>query len=104
MVDRRLDDPRSGLYSPRLVDTIRRHDGQPALCMLNRKGRARLLACNACGAIAQCERCEAAVVQPADVLVCERCGTERPVICAECGSTVLKNLRVGVGRVRRYLA
>ena len=103
VIDRRQDDPRSGLYSPRLVDGIRRHDGQAALCILNRKGRSRLLACNACGAIAQCERCEAAVVQPADVLVCERCGTERPVICIACGSTVLKNLRVGVGRVQEEI-
>ena len=103
VVDRRQDDPRSGLYSPKLVDAIRRHDGQPALCILNRKGRSRLLACNACGAIAQCERCEAAVVQPADVLVCERCGTERPVICTACGSTSMRNLRVGVGRMQEEI-
>jgi primosomal protein N' (replication factor Y) (superfamily II helicase) len=103
IVDRRNDDPRSGLYSPRLVDTIRRHDGQAALCILNRKGRSRLLACQACGEVARCERCDAAVVQPADVLVCERCGTERAVFCIACGSTQLRNLRVGAGRVQEEL-
>jgi primosomal protein N' (replication factor Y) len=103
VIDRRQDDPRSGLYSPKLVDTIRRHEGRAALCVLNRKGRSRLLACNACGAIAQCERCEAAVVQPADVLVCERCGTQRPVICTACGSTSTRNLRVGVGRMQEEI-
>ncbi|MEY2447807.1 MAG: hypothetical protein QOH79_1283 [Acidimicrobiaceae bacterium] len=103
VIDRRQDDPRSGLYSPRLVETIRRHEGQAALCILNRKGRSRLLACQACGEVARCERCDAAVVQPADVLVCERCGTERPVLCAACGSTVLRNLRVGVGRVQEEM-
>ncbi|MEY2422643.1 MAG: hypothetical protein QOI95_2710 [Acidimicrobiaceae bacterium] len=103
VVDRRQDDPRSGLYSPRLVDTIRRHEGQAALCILNRKGRSRLLACQACGEVARCERCDAAVVQPADVLVCERCGTERPVLCVACGSTSLRNLRVGVGRVQEEM-
>jgi len=103
VIDRRQDDPRSGLYSPKLVDTIRRHDGQAALCILNRKGRSRLLACNACGEVARCERCDAAVVQPSSVLVCERCGTERPVICAACGSTALRNLRVGVGRVQEEM-
>lgn len=103
IVDRRKDDPRSGLYSPRLVDTIRRHEGRAALAVLNRKGRSRLLACQACGEVARCERCDAAVVQPADVLVCERCGTERPVVCAACGSTVLRNLRVGVGRVQEEM-
>ena len=103
VIDRRDDDPRSGLYAPRLADTIRRHEGQAALCILNRKGRSRLLACNACGAVAECERCAAAVVQPADVLVCERCGTERPVVCAACGSTKFRNLRVGVGRVQEEI-
>ena len=103
VVDRRQDDPRSGLYSPRLVDTIRRHEGQATLCILNRKGRSRLLACGACGEVARCERCDAAVVQPADVLVCERCGTERPVLCVACGSTSLRNLRVGVGRVQEEM-
>ena len=47
--------------------------------------------------------CDAAVVQPATVLRCERCGTERPVLCTACGSTKLRNLRVGVGRVREEL-
>jgi primosomal protein N' (replication factor Y) len=103
VVDRRQDDPRSGLYSPRLIDAIRRREGQAALCILNRKGRARLLACQACGEVARCERCDAAVVQPSDVLVCERCGTERPVLCVECGSTTLRNLRVGVGRVQEEM-
>jgi len=103
VIDRRQDDPRSGLYSSKLVDAIRRHDGQPALCILNRKGRSRLLACNSCGTIAQCERCDAAVVQPADVLVCERCGTERPVICTACRSTSMRNLRVGVGRMQEEI-
>lgn len=103
IIDRRQDDPRSGLYSSRLVDTIRRHEGQAALAILNRKGRSRLLACQACGEVARCERCDAAVVQPADVLVCERCGTERPVLCIACGSTSLRNLRVGVGRVQEEM-
>jgi primosomal protein N' (replication factor Y) len=103
VVDRRQDDPRSGLYSQRLVDSIRRHEGQAALCILNRKGRSRLLACQACGEVARCERCDAAVVQPADVLVCERCGTERPLVCTACGSTTLRNLRVGVGRVQEEM-
>ncbi len=103
VVDRRRDDPRSGLYSDRLVQAIRRAGDRRAVCVLNRKGRSRLLACVACGQVATCERCGAAVVQPADALRCERCGTERPVVCTACGSTALKNLRVGVGRAREEL-
>ncbi len=48
--------------------------------------------------------CEAAVRQLDEaVLVCGRCGTERPVVCAACGSERLKNLRQGVTRAREEL-
>ncbi len=103
VVDRRRDDPRSGLYSERLVDRIRRTDDRAVLCVLNRKGRSRLLACASCGEVATCERCGAAVVQPEDVLRCERCGLERPVVCLACGATTMRNLRVGVGRAQEEL-
>lgn len=103
VVDRRRDDPRSGLYSERLVQAIRRAEPRRAMCVLNRKGRSRLLACTVCGEVATCERCEAAVVQPEQALHCERCGTDRPVVCTACGSTKLRNLRAGVGRVREEL-
>jgi primosomal protein N' (replication factor Y) len=73
------------------------------VCVLNRKGRARLLACSACGELARCERCGASVVQDADQLRCAHCGATRPVMCASCGSTRLKTLRPGVTRVREEL-
>jgi primosomal protein N' (replication factor Y) (superfamily II helicase) len=103
VVDRRRDDPRIGLYSDRLLQAIRRAGSRRVVCVLNRKGRSRLLACAVCGEVATCERCDAAVVQPASELRCDRCGTERPVVCSACGSTKLRNLRVGVGRVREEL-
>ena len=60
VIDRRQDEPgRAGLYSPRLVELMR--GGGRVLCVLNRKGRARLLACAACGEMAGCERCGAAL-------------------------------------------
>jgi len=102
IVDRRNDDPRSGLYSERLVRLVR--GGGRVACILNRKGRARLLACAACGELARCERCGAAVEQvPAEQipagLRCRTCGFERPSVCAACGSQRLKILRPGVSRV-----
>ena len=49
------------------------------VCVLNRKGRARLLACANCGELARCERCEAAVAQADErPLACLRCGTVPP--------------------------
>jgi primosomal protein N' (replication factor Y) len=101
VVDRRRDDPRSGLYSERLVDALR--SGGRVVCVLNRKGRSRLLSCAACGELARCAACDAAVEQDDADLRCRRCGTTRPTVCAACGGTRLKNLRVGVTRVREEL-
>jgi primosomal protein N' (replication factor Y) len=75
--------------------------------VLNRKGRSVLLACGACGELARCERCEGAVQQVDDgggaVLRCRRCAASRPTVCARCGATTMKNLRVGVTRAREEL-
>ena len=101
VIDRRQDDPGSGLFSPRLVDLLR--SDRRVVCVLNRTGRARLLACAACGAVATCERCEAAVVQPGDHYVCLRCGTERPIVCQACGATAARTIRAGVSKVRDEL-
>jgi len=102
VVDRRSDDPRTGLISPRLVDVLR--SGRRVLCVLNRVGRARLLACSACGELARCEACDAALTQLVEgTLACPRCSRERPTVCAACGATRLKLLRQGVSRVREEL-
>jgi primosomal protein N' (replication factor Y) len=102
VVDRRDEDPRrAGLWSPALVRLLR--SDRRVLCVLNRTGRAKLLACNACGELARCERCEAAVGQPEADFACERCGTQRPAVCLRCGSTRFKNARIGVTRAREEL-
>ncbi|MDQ3570506.1 MAG: hypothetical protein M3396_07780, partial [Actinomycetota bacterium] len=97
VVDRRHDDPRAGLYSGRLVRLVR--SGRRVACILNRKGRARLLACAACGELARCERCGAAAEQVPEGLRCRACGLVRPPVCAACGSQRPKILRPGVSRV-----
>jgi len=66
--------------------------------------RSRLLACDRCGTVAGCERCDAAVTQGEDgALACLRCGTVRPQLCIRCGATRMRNLRAGVNRVREEL-
>lgn len=103
IVDRTEEPPgRNALFSPQLVDVVR--SGARVLCVLNQKGRATLLACTGCGSIARCEHCDAAVAKPADELVCRRCATTRPVICASCGSVDLKTVRMGVTRAVEDLA
>lgn len=103
VVDRREEDPgRAGLYSPLLVERLRA--GGRVVCVLNRAGRSRLLACARCGELARCERCGASVGEDeAGTLTCRHCGLERPTICLACHTTVLKNLRVGVSRAREEL-
>ncbi len=100
VVDRRAEDrARNALFSPALAEVI--HSGASVVCVLNQKGRAALLGCATCGDVARCERCEAAVHRPGDdLLVCRRCGTTRPIVCASCGGTNLKTIRMGVSRVR----
>ncbi len=100
VLDRRTEDVgRSGLFSEALVSAIRRQreSGRRVICVLNRTGRARLVACAQCGATAACERCGAAAILPdGSELLCLRCDTTRPVICESCGATHMKLLRLGV--------
>ena len=105
VVDRRADDPRTGLFSPAIVPLVRSATlERPVVCVLNRKGRARLLSCAVCRDVAVCERCHAAVeVIEATTLHCRACGSVRPVICLTCGAGRMKALRPGVARVREEL-
>ena len=104
VADRREEDVgRNALFSPALVDMVRSSDR--VVCVLNQKGRAVLLACATCRDLARCDACEASVQRPGeDELVCRRCGATRPVVCASCGSTQLKTVRMGVSRVRDDLS
>ncbi len=112
-VDRRGADPRTGLFSEEFVrlartvldDSAARARG-PLVCVYNRTGGARLLACRHCGELARCARCGAAVRHPHDeeVLHCPRCGESRPVVCVRCGRLRMKTLRAGVSRLREELS
>jgi primosomal protein N' (replication factor Y) len=112
-VDRRGADPRSGMFSEEFVrlarsvldDAAARQRG-PLVCVYNRTGGARLLACRHCGELARCARCGAAAAQPRgeEVLRCPRCDETRPVVCAACGRLRMKTLRAGVSRLREELA
>ena len=106
VVDLRDEPPGRGLFSDALTASLHAtvDRGAAAVCVLNRKGRARLLICRNCGRIAQCEACDAAVAEADEGLVCGRCGTERPQICLHCHSTRFAARRSGVTRVREELA
>jgi len=84
--DRRAAPPGAGLLTDTLADALRESAGS-SVCVLNRRGRFRLLACDACHALLRWDR-----------------GDERPLVCDECGATRLRVLRAGVARVREELA
>ena len=105
VVDRRDEPPGLGLFSERMVEATRRAvDLGRVVCVLNRRGRATMVACRTCGEVARCERCGARVPEEAAGLVCRVCGTVRPRVCAECGSTDLRRVRQGVERVAEEVA
>jgi primosomal protein N' (replication factor Y) (superfamily II helicase) len=103
VVDRRREPPGLGLFSSRLVEAVRTAaEGEDrVVCVLNRRGRARLLACDACGELVRCGRCGTALREEELGLVCPAptCGEGRPRLCDHCGSTRLRVLRAGVTRV-----
>ncbi|HWS44358.1 MAG TPA: hypothetical protein VN636_00725 [Acidimicrobiia bacterium] len=86
VVDRREEPPGAGLLTGPLANALRNSAGL-AVCVLNRRGRFRLLACAACRHLLRWDRAD-----------------ERPVVCPECGATKLRVLRAGVTRVGEELA
>ncbi len=85
VVDRREEPPGSGLLSEALATALH-HAGGLAVCVLNRRGRFRLLVCASCQHLLRWDKPD-----------------ERPLVCPECGATKLKVLRSGVTRVREEL-
>ena len=104
VIDRTGEVPwKRSLITSELVTHLRDHDRR-VVCVSNTTGRARLLACRSCRALARCERCDAAVAQSdQDLLVCPRCDLTRPLACLECRSSSFANLRPGVTRLREEL-
>jgi primosomal protein N' (replication factor Y) len=105
VVDRREEAPGLGLYSERLVALLR--EATPdcrVVCVLNRKGRAVLIACVACREVARCETCDGPMESGGELgMRCKRCGAEQPPVCRWCSSGKFKALRIGVARVREEL-
>ena len=105
VIDRSLDESwASSLLSSELIAELRDHTRR-IVCVINIKGRARLLACANCRAIARCEKCDAAVaLTDARVLRCPKCDTERPQVCLQCKAGKFALLKPGVNRLREELA
>jgi primosomal protein N' (replication factor Y) len=107
VVDPRDEAPGTGLLTEPLARALHQvvDRGERAACLLNRRGRARLLACVACSELARCERCGSFVSETeTHHLQCASCELERPMVCLHCHGTRMKALRPGVARVRDDMA
>jgi len=85
VVDRREEPPGARLLTEPLAAALRDARGL-AVCVVNRRGRFRLLACDACHALLRWDRTD-----------------ERPRICDQCGGQRLRVLRAGITRIREEL-
>jgi primosomal protein N' (replication factor Y) (superfamily II helicase) len=106
VVDVRDQEPGQALVTRELADALHRavDAGARAVCVLNRRGRARLLACRTCRELTRCERCGATVSEREEGLACVVCDTVRPVVCLHCHGTRLRPVKPGVAHVRDDLA
>ena len=116
MVDLREDHAEQG-FSKRLLHAVaeRLQKREQSLVFINRRGYAPVLACEACGWTAGCERCTARMVlHSAEAgtkshtgrLRCHHCGAEAaiPRACPTCGNVDLKAMGRGTQRVEETLA
>ena len=103
VIDPREDDSAMGGLWPRsTIEALK--SAERSIVVLNRTGRARLLACRQCGELVTCSDCGSAMQQlEDDLLECTRFGHSRPVLCSVCLSTSMKNLRIGVARAGEEL-
>ncbi len=101
VVDLTESDPHDGLYTPEVVRALR--SDTRVVCVVNRKGRARLLRCRSCRAVAACERCSGALALLDEQLTCSRCHETSEPRCRACGNVTFLVIRAGVSHIREDL-
>jgi primosomal protein N' (replication factor Y) (superfamily II helicase) len=113
-LDMKQDPPEQG-FCKALLSAIaeRLSRREQSLIFINRRGYAPVLACEACGWTAGCERCTARMVLHAadrgrtnGSLHCHHCGAQGaiPRACPTCGNVDLKPMGRGTQRVEETLA
>jgi primosomal protein N' (replication factor Y) len=96
-----LDDvPVSGsLLSSELLESATT-PGVTTVCVLNTKGKARLIACKSCRAVQACGECSSLLTQSDDgELFCVRCQAAAGSVCVSCGRTSFVVPRGGVSQL-----
>lgn len=98
IVDQGDEPPGVGLLSGELARALRTHADRAELsvCLVNRRGRARLLYCTKCRNLSRWDREGTPLVDDAGPLVALGA---RPSVCLHCGATKPRLLRAGVDRL-----
>lgn len=74
--------------------------GATTVCVLNTKGKARLIACKACRAVQACGACGSLLTQDDNgELMCIRCNESAGAVCVSCGRTSFVVPRGGVSQL-----
>ena len=110
---RRVDmnhQPRRAVIAPPLLEAIRQRvaAGEQSLVLLNRRGYAPVLQCNACDWKSACPHCSAyRVFHKIDrSLRCHHCGFAEPVprACPECGNLDIAPIGRGTEQLQEHVA
>jgi primosomal protein N' (replication factor Y) (superfamily II helicase) len=107
-LDTRVHRPDEGLCGP-LLDAMREtlEQGRQCFILLNRRGFARVLACDDCGWVADCPHCDArlTVHAAAHRSICHLCGFSQRLAetCPQCGQA-LSLQGLGTQRLERALS
>ena len=88
-----------------LRDTIGKKE--QAILLLNRRGFAAFVQCNACGDVADCPNCSISLTvhRTPERLTCHYCGHAEPIrmACAKCGGPTVRERGLGTQQVERLL-
>lgn len=102
LVDLRNEAPTAGSWCSEHVSRLLR-SSRRAVCVLNRKGRARFAYCDHCGELARSEETGKALGLDGNRLVHPTDGDDRPAVCSVCSSTKFRRVKLGVTGVSEEL-
>lgn len=93
----------ASLLSSELLRASQQKD-KTTVCILNTKGKSRLVVCKACKAVQKCSECLSLLEQDeSGIFTCRRCDQPRGSVCVECGRSSFVVPRGGVSQLRSQL-
>jgi primosomal protein N' (replication factor Y) len=87
--------------------TVRLEKKEQSILLLNRRGYASFIQCNACGYVAACPNCSISLTyhRTTERLICHYClhEEELPQSCPRCAGTIIRQKGLGTQQVERLL-